>query len=313
MTTVKDEIDGAAWLSSNWNKLLESYGADGKGAPRVRRLEVTIGNISAQLNGSKTKSYKLDITVPILDDQIWKHIIDILSNQAFYAAQMLGGSLPADIQNVFIDSGSTLLPDSLEVWSQASKITVEERKGGKKEKQAALVERAATEEERIQSLGAVYIMLGQIFKEEPWMLLELYGRTRAQILQALRERRGNAESTPPSANEFNGADDSQQGCEYVSAFYSRRSEREDKKPRSINEPGLEDQIDTFWGAPKRLSNIHHRIEQPEIELVLMRRLGPPPFSEDSIQIYEQFMALYRKVGDKAISLAYTADQTINSQ
>ena len=305
MTNLNDDIDGVAWLASSWTKLLEPYKTDGKSTLRVRRLEVTIGTISAQLNASKTKSYKLEIAVPTLEDNTWKQIIDALSSQALYAAQMLSGSLPTDIQDVFTASGCTLLPHSLDAWSEASKVAVEEK--SKKKGQAALTtECVATDEERMQSLSAVYAMLGQLFEEEPWMLLELYGRTRPQILQALRESRVNSESTPPAVSGLDGANGIQSESENVPTFYVQRANEENEKPRSINEPGLEEQLDTFWGAPKRLRNIHHRVESPEIELVLMRRLGPPPFSEDSIEIYERFMALYRSVEEQAIKLAYAA-------
>lgn len=311
MASPNEDTNDAAWLSTSWQSLIASYKIEGKGAPRVRRLEVTIGHISAQLSASKTKSYLLELELPTLNDTTWEQIIELLSDQALFAAQMLAGNLPPDIQSVFAEANCTFLPPSLDAWSQAGAITVEEKDKKKKgeDKADSITERAATDEERRQSLGAVYTMLGELFEEDPWMLLALHGRTRPQILQALRESRVNAEATPPAINGHEGSNGSQHENEYVSAFYMPRVEAENEKPRSTTEQGLEDEIDSFWGVPKRLKNIHHRIESPDIDLVLLRRLGPPPFNQDSIQIYDQFMALYRDVGNKAIAMAYAAETT----
>lgn len=313
MATPEQNSVDASWLTGCWNNLLKNYTATEKISPRVRRLEVSIGNISAQLNASKSKSYLVEITLPVLDDATWQTITDTLSGQALYAAQMLAGNLPVELQDVFAQSGCSLLPESLDVWSGSCSIMVEEEnkdknKDNSKDDQAKQkIQRDPTDEERAQSLAAVYTMLGNLFEEDSWLLLELHGRTRPQILQALHASRVNAEATPPMIHGSNGTSDSSRKEEYISAFYTPRLENDKEKSRSADEQDLEEQIDSFWGVPKRLKNIHHRIESPAIDLVLMRRLGPPPFNQDSLQLYEQFMTLYRQVGAKAIALAYTAE------
>lgn len=315
MATPDQNSVDASWLTECWNNLLKSYTITTKNPPRVRRLEVSIGSISAQLSASKSKSYWLEITLSVLGDATWQMITDTLSSQALYAAQMLAGNLPVEIQDVFAQSGCSLLPESLDAWSNSCSITVEEENKGKKKNQdknkdaqaEQKIQRDPTDEEQSQSLAAVYTRLGNLFEEDPWLLLELHGRTRPQILQALRASRVNAEATPPMVHSSNGANDPSPEEEYTSPFYTPRLKSETEKPRATDEQDLEEQIDSFWGVPKRLKNIHHRIESPAIDLVLLRRLGPPPFNQDSLQLYEQFMALYRQVGEKAIALAYAAE------
>lgn len=339
-----------SWLATRWHELLDAYtkqhatsadastdapSADAPSTPvppvpsapvpptpakkskstlRVQRLEIAIGQITAQISETKVSTFELEIGLPILDDATWQRITDTLGSQALFAAQMLAGNLPFEIQHVFEESGTALLPVSLNDWSAPS-ATITIRKLDAAEASVSTI-LLLDDAKQTQCMVAVFTMLGKLIEDDPWLLLELHGRTQPQILQALRESRVNIEGTPPATGEAqNGhlsSDDAQVAESSTSTFYILDRERETGKgenesPNSISEPGLEDDLDRFWGAPKRLKHIHHQIETPEIDLILLRRLGPPPFHQGSIELYEQLEALYRQVSERAIALAYTAD------
>ena len=52
---------------------------------------------------------------------------------------------------------------------------------------------------------------------------------------------------------------------------------------------------------------------PSIELVLLRRLGPPAPSADGAQAYEALSALYRRVTAEALALAYASEGETNGE
>lgn len=336
-----------SWLAAHWHDLLDAYTkeqasstkmAEGsepvlapakkkKSALRVQRLEISIGQIAAQISEGKEQAFELEIELPILDDATWRQITDTLGSQALFAAQMLAGNLPIEIQSVFEDSSASLLPTSLNEWSQPSAtITVKNLDADEADGISTTLMLEA--EKLSQCMVAIFTMLGELVEDDPWLLLELHGRTQPQILQALRESRVNAEGTPPATNGKQGgkqgrkqsdtptgslsAEDTQVAETSTSPFYilegeDNAREGENENPDSETEQGLEDDLERFWGAPKRLKHIHHQIETPDIDLILLRRLGPPPFHQGSIELYEQLETLYRQVSERAIALAYTAD------
>ena len=78
-------------------------------------------------------------------------------------------------------------------------------------------------------------------------------------------------------------------------------------PATAETLGITDRIDQFWGSRRQLEAFHHHIAPPLIELVLLRRLGPPMPAIDGGTAYEQLSALYRQVTAEALTLAYATE------
>ena len=91
-------------------------------------------------------------------------------------AQLLAGEMPIEIEAVFTANGLSLYPFNLsELHSKCS---------------------CPDPKNPCKHIAAVYYQLGDFFREDPFVLFQLRGRSRASILEALRQRRQCAASLP---------------------------------------------------------------------------------------------------------------------
>jgi uncharacterized Zn finger protein len=95
----------------------------------------------------------------------------------------------------------------------------------------------------------VYYLLGEQFDQDPFLIFTLRGRTREQVIEALRQRRAAA-TDKPGVNDV--------------AIETAPSV-----------PSLNDQIAGFWGSDS-FDWIPPHIAAPEVDGAVLRRLGSPP-------------------------------------
>jgi uncharacterized Zn finger protein len=166
-----------SWWATRWITALErlvdsgrlSRGRSYARAGQVVKLEVHPGRVDAQVQGSRPHPYTVTITVPLLPDEAWERVADVLTERALYAAQLLAGEMPTDIEDVFASAGASLFPEgrhdliaqcSCPDWGDPCKHT-----------------------------AAVCYLLGERFEEDPFLMFELRGRGQSAITATLRERR----------------------------------------------------------------------------------------------------------------------------
>src|SRR5262249_19231730 len=108
------------------------------------------------------------------------------------------------------------------------------------------------------------------FDDDPFLIFQVRGRTREQIVGALRDLRA-AEADAPAA-----------------------------APASIERaPALSDLLDTFYQAGAELDAIAPRIAAPEVPAALLKRLGPAPEATD-----DDLRALYQAMSARALERVY---------
>jgi len=111
----------------------------------------------------------------VLDDSQWEKAIDALAEQAIYAAKLLAGEMPGGIEGVFQNLGFSLFPSS---WKDIE-FECSCPDWGTPCKHAA----------------AIYYLVAEQLDADPFTLFHLRGRTRDQVLDALR-RRWSGQQTP---------------------------------------------------------------------------------------------------------------------
>lgn len=106
------------WWADRWIEAMErlmdpgrlqrgrSYARKGQ----VLSIEEVKGVIQARVQGSRPKPYKVTIRVEPLTDIQWERVIEALSEQAIFAAQLLSGQMPEDIESAFSATGVSLFP-----------------------------------------------------------------------------------------------------------------------------------------------------------------------------------------------------------
>ena len=152
---------GQSWWAQRWIAVLESFdiGARlGRGRSYARggqvlSIDIAKGKVKARVQGSRPKPYDITIDVKALSPAEWKKLVGVLAGQALFAAKLLAGEMPQDIEQVFQEAGLSLFPSKLRDlttdcscpdWSNPCK-----------------------------HIAAVYYLLGEEFDRDPFLLFKL--------------------------------------------------------------------------------------------------------------------------------------------
>lgn len=119
----------------------------------------------AKVQGSRAKPYDVTIHVAVLSEDEWSRVADALSEQAIFAAKLLSGEMPEDIEQVFKSVKLSLLPGkrkdlgtncSCPDWSNPCK-----------------------------HIAAVYYLIGEEFDRDPFLIFKLRGMDREALVERL--------------------------------------------------------------------------------------------------------------------------------
>ncbi|HIK03774.1 MAG TPA: SWIM zinc finger family protein [Trichormus sp. M33_DOE_039] len=166
------------WWSQRWLELLDSYRFK-KRLERARNyarqgnvlsIEFKGSKVLAKVQGSELEPYKVSLSLDSFSDEEWGYIIETMSQKAVFAAKLLAGEMPQNIEEVFTANGLSLFPFTLsDVHSKCS---------------------CPDKANPCKHVGAIYYQLGDRFSEDPFVLFQLRGRTKEQIISDLRQLRG---------------------------------------------------------------------------------------------------------------------------
>ncbi|MBW4677626.1 MAG: SWIM zinc finger family protein [Desmonostoc geniculatum HA4340-LM1] len=165
------------WWSQQWLDLLDSYRFK-KRLERARNyarqgnvlsIEFKGAKVLARVQGSEVEPYKVSLSLEPFSDEQWGYVIETMSQKAIFAAKLLAGEMPQNIAEVFTANGLSLFPFTLsDVHSKCS---------------------CPDKANPCKHIGAIYYQLGDRFSEDPFVLFQLRGRTKEQIISDLRQLR----------------------------------------------------------------------------------------------------------------------------
>jgi uncharacterized Zn finger protein len=177
---------GTTWWGQRWISALELFSRDylsrlGRGRTyartgRVHDLKVAPGLVTAVVTG--TEPYDVSMRMDAFTTAEWNMAIKIMAQEARYAAELLAGQMPADIDAVFRRCKRSLFPS----------------KSHDLETDCSCPDWASP----CKHVAAMHYVLGEAFDRDPFLLFELRGRTRDQVLAALSRLRTG---TPEGATE----------------------------------------------------------------------------------------------------------------
>ncbi len=109
---------GESWWSKRFIGVLESFAmgtrlARGRNYARkgqVLTLDVSPGLVSSSVQGSRPTPYRVKIKITPYDRPTWTRIEQAMAGQALFLARLLAGEMPAQIEEVFAETGSPLFP-----------------------------------------------------------------------------------------------------------------------------------------------------------------------------------------------------------
>ncbi len=269
------------WWVQQWVDLLNSYrfkkrlerGRNYARQGHILSLEFKNSKVHAKVQGTANEPYQLSIWIERFTDEDWGFVIDTLGKQALYSAQLLAGEMPDDIEKVFTSNGLSLFPFTLSDVN--SKCSCPDPKNPCKH------------------IAAVYYQLGDFFREDPFVLFQLRGRTKEQILEALRQQRQLA--IQAEAGDQKDATEDSSAAPKVEASID-----ESDRTQPAAQPTL--QIEEFWqyDAPLDPSLV---VIMPTEQTVL-DVIGDMPLATTEAQIVmAHFKALYQTVAQQAMMTA----------
>lgn len=161
---------GENWWAQRWVKVLENMGISSR-LQRGRRyarggqvlsISVEKGQVRARVQGSRPKPYEVAIHARPLPDSDWDRVTSSLSTRALFAAKLLAGEMPQEIEQVFEEAGLSLFPTRL--GDMTTKCSCPDMANPCKH------------------IAAVYYLIGEEFDRDPFLIFTLRGRTRDELL-----------------------------------------------------------------------------------------------------------------------------------
>jgi uncharacterized Zn finger protein len=236
---------GQTWWASKWLAALErlvdsarlgrgrSYARSGQ----VLNIDITPGRVESRVQGSRPRPYNVEIEIKPLSNKEWDKVADAMASQAIFAAKLLSGEMPQDIEEAFKQAGVNLFPASrgdlktecsCPDWSNPCK-----------------------------HIAAVYYLLGEQFDADPFLIFRLRGKSKNDIMALLRTRRSSPEP--------------------VAAKSRRKRDAQAKPEETEPAVPLETGLDRFWDLASNLNEFQAVIEVPQVDGAPVKRLGSPGF------------------------------------
>lgn len=271
------------WWAKRWIQTLESFNLGarltrGKSYARkgqVTSIKIEPGLVRAKVQGSNPKPYSVTIKVRTLTGSAWEHLAEKLALKPIFAAKLLAGEMPGDIDSVFEELGLSLFPETLDDletdcscpdWSNPCK-----------------------------HIAAVYYLLGEEFDRDPFLIFKLRGVDMDEFLSVLGK--GYAAETEDQLAET--------GIHTKKPEGQTETITEAKVPFDYNEP-LPLDPEAFWGQPPENSEPenHPSLEAhiPPVSAALPKRLGKFPLwrgEEDLLEVLEE---VYKKASPEGMMI-----------
>lgn len=238
---------GITWWGQRWIEALQNVlrgdsariarGRTYARAGRTHDLVVKGGKVTAKVTGSRAAPYKITLELTELSASAWKTAIDGLAKKAQFSAELLAGQMPQAIDEVFVEAGVSLFP-----------------------KQRADLKTSCSCPDwgdPCKHVAATHYVLGEALDRDPFLLFELRGRTKDQVLDALRAARGGASGTPTKKAGKSKATAADATPEVPTVKLGKLKPSEYDKPR---EP---------------LPALHFSFDEPVVHGAVLQQLGAP--------------------------------------
>jgi uncharacterized Zn finger protein len=196
---------------------------------QVLSLVETQYGVEGQVQGSRPTPYDVTIQVTPLTDEQWDRVIDALSEQALFTAQLLAGEMPSSIEDAFQAAGVSLFPSSAgDLFSECS---------------------CPDWANPCKHVAATHYILGDRFDDDPFLLFRMRGRSQEQILQALRARRAGLPDITEAEAEAQAAEEQGQPLEDLMDHFWDPGDNLDTFPLTIRPSSVDMPLLQRLGEP----------------------------------------------------------------
>ena len=186
------------WWAQRWTQTLEEFqmgtrlsrGRSYARQGQIISINIDKGAVTAQVQGSAPTPYRVLIQVKTISPQKWDALRESMADQPIIAATLLSGQMPENIEDCFRALNLSMFP---------------QRRADLKTKCSC-----PDSSNPCKHIAAVYLLLGQEFNRDPFLILRLRGLDRQDLLgpdlrqsaQALENRPEPRTPLPPDPEEF---------------------------------------------------------------------------------------------------------------
>lgn len=292
------------WWVERWLELLDSYrfkkrlerGRNYAREGNVLSIEIDNTEVLSSVQGSEADPYQVTLSLepfktenreralkmmsqhPFTDED-WDCVIATMSEKAIFSAQLLAGEMPSEIEQVFTHNGLSLFPYSLtDVRSRCS---------------------CPDKANPCKHIAAVYYQLGDRFSEDPFLIFQLRGRSKKQILTSLRTARSSAKNSTTTAKTKN-----KQTTKSTSKTTANKS-----KSKTETQQELQNFWQTFWKYDEPLDPTLVAIAPPLENKSVLDILGKMPLTAADAEAVNQYLTqVYQNTSQKALIAALNRDE-----
>ncbi|MGH9063191.1 MAG: SWIM zinc finger family protein [Acidimicrobiales bacterium] len=282
---------GETWWSQRFVSVLESFNLGARlqrgrryaRAGQVLSLDVASGLVTAAVQGSRAKPYRVLIGVEQLAPAEWDRVEDAMAAKAVFLARLLAGDMPDEIEEAFAACSLSLFPASR----------------GDLDTACSCPDWANP----CKHVAATYYLLAEAFDTDPFLIFAWRGRPRDELLDHLRARRapvGVAPGGSAGAGAGAGAAGGSAGGDDV---WSAVDALAGGAPP--NDPVLE----TWWSAGPELAGVQVRPRVAAVPDILLRQADPLSITVRGADLVEWLRGAYPGLASAAAARAVgDADQ-----
>jgi uncharacterized Zn finger protein len=229
----------ARLASLGWeDALTEGRAAALSGA--VNSLEIGRTGARADVRAADGQMEEASLSLKPLESSVRRRVLKAMAARARFAADLLAGRLPEDVESVFQGTRRSLLP--LDAADVVSTCTCTEG------------------EEPCAHAGALAVLLGDHLQDDPFLVFLLRGVPREELLQGLQRAR-----TPHDRRAEARAADAPLPA--------------DAEPPEPLERHILERPELFYRPGEPVAALRSSFAPPDHPEAVLTRLGPPPFRD----------------------------------
>lgn len=274
------------WWLENWLSLIKNHSrpqdfelAELVVAQRRPYLVIEPGIVSTSINGSFYKSQNVNIRCQPFPDEVWHDIAKAFSKKLSHITNLLTGDFPKDLEDPLDQHGLSwfpLLDNMFEVYCDCS-----------------------ARGEFCPHVTALCLELGNQINQDPFVLFQLYGKSRSDFMALLNEAKQRAKDLPATVISPSAIQPPQNSCKDCTTDSAQTGLS--RLASFLNEDNPTEVTATeFWGKLVKIDDISDlgSIEIPPPNTTLLHTLGKPPFSGNPAKFIQNWSEFYNSTAKK---------------
>ncbi len=270
------------WWARRWVDVLEKFAVGrrlGRGRNYARQghivdIEIGKGFVTAHVQGSRDAPYLVRMHFSMLSSTDWKKVTKALTQRPDIAVELGSGQIPEEILAVFEEQNLSLFPNA----------------SGDLKANCSCPDNANP----CKHIAAVYYLLGEEFDRDPFLIFQLRGMERGELLAALGSAAIPKPPAPPPPESFRDEyDEFDEDGELLGELPPIPEVIEPPPERIVPDEPLPEDPGAFWGGASRPRDEEIEVRIPRKPGAVVARLGGFPFWRGQSNCEAAMARIYR--------------------